>query len=88
MGACVDTSKVNAAASRPIYVIAQPMMQGWQPIQQAPAETEARDVVARTETEAEAEAEIEAGTQSRGKGKEPMRSGDVVEHDVPSGSQA
>ncbi|EHK49233.1 hypothetical protein TRIATDRAFT_133503 [Trichoderma atroviride IMI 206040] len=89
VGACIDTSKVNAAASRPIYVIAQPqglqaMMQGWQPIQQAPAETEARDVAP---TETEAEAETEAVTQSKGKGKEPMR-GDVVEHDAPSGSQA
>ncbi|KAM0486289.1 hypothetical protein ACHAPX_000994 [Trichoderma viride] len=92
VGACIDTSKVNAAASRPIYVIAQPqglqaMMQGWQPLQQAPAETEApRHVVAPTETEAEAE--TEAVTQSKGKGKEPMRGGDVVEHDAPSGSQA
>ncbi|PTB43621.1 hypothetical protein M441DRAFT_78597 [Trichoderma asperellum CBS 433.97] len=91
VGACVDTSKVNAAASRPIYVIAQPqglqaMMQGWQPIQQAPAETQARNVAAPTETEAEPE--NEATTQSKGKGKEPMRSGDIVEHDAPSGSQA
>ncbi|KAK1245516.1 hypothetical protein MKX08_005145 [Trichoderma sp. CBMAI-0020] len=83
VGACIDTSKVNAAASRPIYVIAQP--QAWQPIQQAPAETEARNVVPPTETEAEAE--TEAVAQSKGKGKEPMR-GDAVEHDAPSGSQA
>lgn len=85
VGACIDTSKYNAAATRPIYVIAQPQMHGWQPIQQAPAETEARDVVPPTETEAEAE--TEAVTQSKGKGKEPMR-GDIVEHYAPSGSQA
>lgn len=86
VGACVDTSKVNTAASRPIYVIAQPMMQGWQPLQQPPAETEARYTVAPTETEAEPE--IETTTQSKGKGKEPMRSEDIVEQDAPSGSQA
>ncbi|KAL7902756.1 hypothetical protein HDV63DRAFT_168144 [Trichoderma sp. SZMC 28014] len=84
VGACIDTSKFNAAARRPIYVIAQPQMHGWQPLQ-APAETEARDVVPPAETEAEAE--TEAVTQSEGKGKEPMR-GDIVEHYAPSGSQA
>ncbi|KAL6910168.1 hypothetical protein GGI43DRAFT_389484 [Trichoderma evansii] len=97
VGACVDTSKVNAAASRPIYVIAQPqglqaMMQGWQPLQQAPAETEAqteaRNVVAPTETEAEPEPENEPTTKSKGKGKEPMRSVDTEEQDAPSGSHA
>ncbi|KAM0257355.1 hypothetical protein ACHAQJ_004442 [Trichoderma viride] len=95
VGACVDTSKVNAAASRPIYVIAQPqglqnMMQGWQPIQQeaplqAPVQAPVQTTTARDISPME---EDEEQSKSKGKGKEPVRDSDIVEHYAPSGSQA
>jgi hypothetical protein len=96
VGACVDTSRVNAVASRPIYIIAQPqglhnMIQGWQPIQQAPV-VQAPVVQAPIQTTTRdippTEAEDQANSNSTGKGKEVARDDDIVEHYAPSGSQA
>ncbi|EHK24264.1 uncharacterized protein TRIVIDRAFT_54358 [Trichoderma virens Gv29-8] len=92
VGACVDTSRANTVASRPIYVIAQPqMMQGWQPIPQVPIQyppavqqPPARDVAP---TESESESESQNKSKNKGKGKEPALN-DIVEQNEPSGSQA
>ncbi|KAL7792132.1 hypothetical protein V8C37DRAFT_380855 [Trichoderma ceciliae] len=84
VGACVDTSKANAAASRPIYIIAQPqgfqaMMQGWQPIQQAPVQAPVQAPIQPT-TRDTPPAESQDQSKNKGKGKEPLRSGDIAEH--------
>ncbi|PNP54599.1 hypothetical protein THARTR1_05156 [Trichoderma harzianum] len=84
VGACVDTSRVNTAASRPIYVIAQPMMQqGWQPIPQFPIQppppvrSPADRDVAPTESE----------SRNKGKGKEPAVN-NIEEQNEASGLQS
>ncbi|KAL7912565.1 hypothetical protein GGI35DRAFT_476411 [Trichoderma velutinum] len=88
VGACVDTSRVNAAASRPMYIIAQPqMMQGWQPIPQVPIQPQppvqqspARDV-------SPTESESSNRRKDKGKGKEPALN-DIDEQNEASGSQS
>ncbi|KAL5091695.1 hypothetical protein Trisim1_002911 [Trichoderma cf. simile WF8] len=79
VGACVDTSRVNAAASRPIYVIAQPQMlqQRWQMIPQDPIPMQApvpvqQPVVDRDVAPAESEKRTWRNKRKgKGKGKEP-----------------
>ncbi|KAH6610046.1 hypothetical protein Trco_000066 [Trichoderma cornu-damae] len=101
VGACVDTSKANAYASRPIYIVSpaqgqQALMQGLQPIQQvlvqppAPAPAHVPPTTHdMPPTEEESEDQSKGKGKGKGKGKEPMRGGDIVEHYAPSsGSQA
>ncbi|KAL7944193.1 hypothetical protein V8C42DRAFT_326110 [Trichoderma barbatum] len=92
VGACVDTAKVNSAAARPIYVIAQPqMMQGWQPIPPAPIQPPAPVHSPRAQdvppAETEGESENTSKDKGKGKGKEPALN-DIVEQNGASGSQA
>ncbi|KAL7963823.1 hypothetical protein V8C34DRAFT_266646 [Trichoderma compactum] len=90
VGACVDTSRVNAAASRPIYVIGQPQMmqQGWQPIPQVPVQPPPavqQPVVARDV--APTESERRNKRKGEGKGKEPALN-NIEEQNEASGSQS
>ncbi|PKK50386.1 hypothetical protein CI102_4759 [Trichoderma harzianum] len=93
VGACVDTSRVNAAASRPIYVIAQPamMQQGWQMIPQVPIQPSPvvqQPVADRDVVPAESEKRTWRNKRKgKGKGKEPALN-NIEEQNETTGQQS
>lgn len=95
VGACVDTSRVNAAASRPIYVIAQPQMlqQRWQMIPQDPIPMQApapvqQPVADRDVVPAESEKRTWRNKRKgKGKGKEPALN-NIEEQNEATGQQS
>lgn len=89
VGACVDTSRVNTAASRPIYVIAQPQMlqQGWQPIPQVPVPMQPPPQVQQPVTDRDVVPTESEERTWRNKGKEPALN-NIEEQNEAGGSQS
>ncbi|KAK4066005.1 uncharacterized protein Triagg1_8314 [Trichoderma aggressivum f. europaeum] len=89
VGACVDTSRVNSAASRPIYVIAQPQMmqQGWQPIPQIPIQPPPPVQQPVSRDVAPTEGESRNKRKDKGKGKGPALN-NIEEQNEAGGSQS